>query len=158
MPKRDTTHLSRFKLHWRAKLIKYGVGVTITLSNKAISLKAEHQAHYLKDTGSNPNNRNFLWGRIMKTIYLILIIHTVSWIFTLPVFAGSYYCNNCPDGYYDRGTGRGLYDRGGYLRHQPSNSGSLRSYGSYEIYQTPRYYMPRRYYRSNSRILQQIYR
>jgi len=94
----------------------------------------------------------------MKKIFLFLIILTVSWIFTLPVFAGSYYGNHYPGGYYDRGTGRGLYDRGGYLRHQPSNSGSLRSYGTYQIYQDPRYYMQRRHYRSNSRTLQQIYR
>lgn len=95
----------------------------------------------------------------MKTIFLILIIPTVSWIFTSPVFADSYYCNNCPDGYYDRGTGRGLYDRGGYLRHQPINSGTLRSYGTHQIYDYPPYYhMPRRYYRSNPRTLPQIYR
>lgn len=94
----------------------------------------------------------------MKNIFLLLIILTISWIFTPSVFAGSYYGNHYPDGYYDRGTGRGLYDRGGYLRHQPSNSGSLRSYGTYQIYQYPRYYMQPRHYRSNSRALQQIYR
>ena len=68
----------------------------------------------------------------MKKNFLFLIILTVSWIFTLPVFAGSYYGNHYPGGYYDRETGRGLYDRGGYLRHQPRNSDNYYPGGYYD--------------------------